>query len=317
MNQIKAYLAELRSRLEGVDDKERDDILAEIETHLEEGLADGRFQADPAKLKQEMGSAAELASRLLSAKNRYGGKIFLLFVLPYLFVEGSAYWLELFEFQVGSMPGDHQIWWVLWNMIVGVIVLGQFLWSWRKRSVMIALWWTSFFVSLIAAPLLVSWMYGYPPGILTGGIVFAIGVLLLWLWLAWQARFDSLLLLFGSLPLLLGLLTQNFWSDQINMVINFRLPISAAVIEPLVRMLMWTGVMASYLFLKKRWLRWAGIGSVILAYLLSTAVFFATYDQRWLLLSPQLIVLWGVVVSIFLLMGMGLDKHLSLRRSTL
>ncbi len=317
MNQIKAYLAELRSRLEGVDDKEREEILAEIETHLEEGLADGRFQADPAKLKQEMGSVTELAGRLLAAKNRYGSKTFLLFLLSFLFVEGSAYWLSLFEFQLESMPGDRQNWWVLWNMVVGVIVIGQFLWSWRKRSVMIALWWTSFFVSLIAAPLLASWMYGYPPGILTGGMVFAMGVLLLWLWLAWQARFDSLLLLFGSLPLLLGLLTQNFWMDQISMVINLRLPVSAAVLEPLVRMLMWTGIMASYFFLKKRWLRWAGIGSVILTYLLSTAVFFATYDQRWFLLSPQLIVLWCVVVSVFLLMGMGLDKNLSLHRSTL
>ena len=317
MNQIKAYLAELRSRLEDVDDRERDDILAEIETHLEEGLADGRFQADPAKLKQEMGSVTELASRLLAAKNRYGGKTFLLFLLSFLFVEGSAYWLELFEFQSGSLPGDHRSWWLLWNVAVVLIVGGQFFWSWRKRSIVIALWWTSFVVSLVAAPLLRSSMYSWPINTSVAGIVFGSGALLLWLWLVWQARFDSLLLLFSILPLLLGFLVQNFWTDQINMVINFRLPVSAAVVEPLVRMLMWTGVMASYFFLKKRWLRWTGIGSVILAYLLSTAVFFATYDQRWFLLSPQLIVLWGVVVSVFLLMGMGLDKHLSLRRSLL
>ena len=234
-----------------------------------------------------------------------------------MFVEGSAYWLELFEFQSGSLPGDHRSWWLLWNVAVVLIVGGQFFWSWRKRSIVIALWWTSFVVSLVAAPLLRSSMYSWPINTSVAGIVFGSGALLLWLWLVWQARFDSLLLLFSILPLLLGFLVQNFWTDQINMVINFRLPVSAAVVEPLVRMLMWTGVMASYFFLKKRWLRWTGIGSVILAYLLSTAVFFATYDQRWFLLSPQLIVLWGVVVSVFLLMGMGLDKHLSLRRSLL
>jgi uncharacterized membrane protein len=314
MNQIKAYLAELRSKLEGVEKKEREEILAEIETHLEEGLAHGRFQSDPTKLQQEMGSVTELASRLLAAKNRYGGKSFLLFLLSYLFVEGSAYWLSLFEFQSGSLPGDHRTWWLLWNVAVVLIVGGQFLWSWRKRSVVIALWWTSFAVSLTAAPLLTSWMYGWPANISVAGIVFGSGALLLWLWLVWQARFDSLLLLFSILPLLLGFLAQNFWSDQINMVINFRLPVSAAVAEPLVRMMMWTGVMASYFFLKKRWLRWAGIGSVILAYLLSTAVFFATYDQRWFLLSPQLITVWCVLISAFLLIGMGLDKNLSLRK---
>ena len=314
MNQVKSYLAELRRKLEGVPEQEREEILAEIETHLEEGLADGRFQVDAKALRQEMGSTSELANRLMSANNRYGVKMFLLFLLPFLFVEGSAYWLELFEFQVGSMPGDHQTWWVLWNIVLGLIVIGQFLWSWRKRSVMLAFWWTSFFVSLIAAPLLASWMRGYPSGILAGGIVFAIVVLLVWLWLAWQARFDSLLLLFGSLPLLLGLLKQNFWSDQINLVINFELPISAALVEPLVRVLLWSGVVASYFFLKKRWLRWVGIGSVILAYLFSTAVFFSTLDQRWLLFAPQLIMLWCAVIAVLLLIGIGLDKHLFWRR---
>lgn len=317
MNQIKAYLAELRSKLEGVEEKEREEIIAEIETHLEEGLAHGRFQSGPAKLQQEMGSVTELASRLLAAKNRYDGKSFILFLLSYLFVEGSAYWLSLFEFQLGSLPGGHRTWWLLWNVAVVLIVGAQFLWSWRKRSVMIALWWASFVVSLFVVPLLTSWMYGWPANISVAGIVFGSGALLVWLWLVWQARFDSLLLLFSILPLLFGFLVQNFWSDQINMVINHRLPFSAAVVEPLVRMLMWTGVMASYFFLKKRWLRWAGIGSAISAYLLSTAVFFASYDQRWLLLSPQLIMLWCAVISVFLLMGMGLDKNLSLRRSIL
>lgn len=317
MKPVDDYLNELRSKLKGFDKAEGDEILEEIENHLEAGMEDGRFQSNPSKLRQEMGSPGEMAYRLYHVKNRHHWMTLLFLLFPFLFVDGAAYWLSLFEFMNGGMPGDNSVGWFVLTGVILMIIVGEILLSWRRHSVVIALWWSSFVVAQLTQPLFAAWFYRWPIDeiVTVWNVIINVTVLLPFIWLLWRARFDSLLLVFATLPLTLGLLTTSLWMDQIHMVINFRLFGIGAVVEPLLRLLMWCGVMTSYFLLRKRWMQWFGISGVILFYLFGVAVFVSTVDQRWLLF-PSIIPVWVFFFVIFMV-GMVLDKHLSMRRSVL
>ena len=87
MKPFNDYLDELRGKLKGFDDTERDEILEEVGSHIEAGVADGRFQSNPSKLRQEMGPPAEMARKLQFAHNRRRWIEMLLILVPFLTIE--------------------------------------------------------------------------------------------------------------------------------------------------------------------------------------------------------------------------------------
>lgn len=310
------YLDELRNKLSGFDMTERDEILEEIESHIEAGLEDGRFQSNLSRLIHEMGTPTEMVQRLSSGKKQYGWGIILLLLIPFLFVDEAPYFFSLLEFRNGGLPGDATLSWSILTGLIVLIVVGEFLLSWRKRSLVIALWWSSFVVAYFVQPFFAAWLYGWPFNeFVSVGSMLVVGLALLpFIWLLWRARFDSLLMVFGTLPLTLGILTNTLWMEQINMAINFRLTGIGIVVEPLLRLFMWSGVIASYFLPLKRRVRWFGLSGVIFFYLFGTAVFISTLNHRWLAFSP-IMMIWVFAATLLMVgVGMALDKQLSWRR---
>jgi uncharacterized membrane protein len=134
MNEIHSYLKDLAHALHELPDAERVDIIAEIETHIEAGLADGHVGQEISELLQELGSPQALAARYHHLHWKRNWVYFSLATLPLLIINtltsSLAYYLIIQGLSTSlSKPGA---------LLLCLLMLGI---SARLRSALLIGWW--------------------------------------------------------------------------------------------------------------------------------------------------------------------------------
>ncbi|MCP5100610.1 MAG: hypothetical protein GY943_34100 [Chloroflexi bacterium] len=268
MNEFEGYLQELQDSLHGMSSEKQDEIMAEVEAHIEDGLADGRFATTPNKLRQELGSAEEMGRGITAVyTNRRWLKILIL-LLPYFILQLPFLFQISFE-HIPSPAYDNYV--TAYSILNLIIFAPVFYASLRLRSFEIGLWWASFIVARSLIPLLTApiWRLLEVSGtdVNWQDWVEAIAISLPFFWLLWHVKHKALLLVFGTLPLTLGAVFQLYQLYET----GFPSPLwelwEYRDVEQILRLFMWCGVVLFYFLAQDRWMRWLGIGCSIYIYL--------------------------------------------------
>jgi hypothetical protein len=163
MGEIGDYLSRLRDELKGVSDSEREDITAEIRSHIEDGLQDPRTGASERqrleRIMSELGNPAEMA-RGMNRVYRPRWYIRTLMIVAAAALIASAF----FPFAIGFVPFiapiifivcPYQVWWFGCPLIaigVGMLILSIFRLS-RRRALIYTI--TGSILSAFAATIMV------------------------------------------------------------------------------------------------------------------------------------------------------------------
>ncbi len=164
MNDIEKYKQQLAHELRDLNESERDDILAEIQTHIEDGLADEQFQKATAvnfsRMLQELGSPATLAQNLRYANWKQNLRNALLALLPLLLLNSLTYLIHTY---LDLTPATVALPYILNFLIcLGLILLAQ-----RLRSKLLVGWWLAQTMAVTFSLFsfsLSSWVVNWPPG---------------------------------------------------------------------------------------------------------------------------------------------------------
>lgn len=237
MNEIEKYLHELKKELRDLPEAMQVDLLAEVQTHIEDGLEDENVVDVTAvhhtTLLRELGSPAELVRNLHWRSWKRNGRDAALAVIPLLPLNPLSNAIDNY---FGLTPAST----VSSYLFRFLVCFGMVLLARRLRSRLLEGWWLSFTLSTVFSAFLhsVSWPNSWLPGtiwwlsplilvLLAGGFY---GRFL------WQNRYDGLIISTTLLPFM--------WGE-----------ISIFTIRPLALMQgyqwrqMWSGALVSVVFL--------------------------------------------------------------------
>jgi hypothetical protein len=207
MGDFNTYLNQLQKSLNSFNPAKRDDILAEIQSHIEDGLQDPGLgyskEERVQKMKAELGSPLEMADGFhrSSWSNRWLDFLLALVPLLVIFLVRFLTIIALDFYNLASPVNALQI------PLLGIMPLyfGMIFIAQRRQSLALNLWWLSltvvhlsnaalvgfavetpiWWMLAISVPLLISWgLFGYK---------------------LWQFRHSGLLLAFALLPIMLPL----------------------------------------------------------------------------------------------------------------
>ena len=302
------YLQKLQKSLRGLPKEKQNEILAEIGSHIEEGLENGRFSNDPQKQKEwllaELGSPTVMSQEFLTFHAHRRWRDFLVMLIPFLLIDSLPYVLLFLQIMRIIPENTVNVTWFIFELFALGIIVGV-LWLCRRWQLwIVALWWVAALVAVSLAPFLsVPWLSGwgfYAEYVQWWHVALVTAVLLPFLWLLWQVRYDGLMLVFGTLPLTLGLLTISLLNMQINVLLNDGI-LASYFLEPLLRALMWCGVASFYFLPTNRWLRWLGIGGSVCTYLYVINGFTFTLAATSPIVNPSFLsAVWVWLTCIFI-----------------
>ena len=168
MKKLKTYLRDLKQSLQGFPQAEQSEILAEIESHIEDGLDDGAMGATiedkEAKLLRELGAPREMRNGLQALYQQRDWQGMILALIPLLFVSFSMN-LNHFSGYISSLciclallfvaySGRSSSlfgWWAAWTIVTGLTVISNLDGHLN--------FWLLLLVRLVAIPVMV-WAYG-------------------------------------------------------------------------------------------------------------------------------------------------------------
>lgn len=293
MDDFNAYLARLAQDLkQSLSPAEQEEILAEIESHIEEGLEDRRLGAEEAergaKVLAELGSPTEMADGLYYAvARRWQGLALALIPLAIIFLIRATI-IQLWLGEQVIIPDDFYL--VDLAMMPLYAVMLKVVW--RRNSRPLMLWWLSW-SSLYSTRVLLQAMMRETPlwALLILWLLFCLSLSTFAVKL-WQARQDGLLVAFATLPYALSVIQFPMQTTAMTYFSPLEQTLSVAMYQfHLLCYIPLAGVIFLMQERQKRW-RWLittiMLYVVLLAWLLSPMplIYFLPY---WLVLSLPLI----------------------------
>jgi hypothetical protein len=204
MGDFNTYLTQLQESLNSFNPAKRDDILAEIQNHIEDGLQDpglGPSEEERVqKMKVELGSPLEMAAGFhrSSWSNRWLDFLLALVPLLVIFLIRFLTIIALDFYNLANPGNALQIpLLAIMPLYLGMIFVAQ-----RRQSPVLILWWLSLTVVYSSNAALIGfaaempmWMLAMSVPLLVGGGLFGYKL--------WQFRHNGLLLAFALLPIML------------------------------------------------------------------------------------------------------------------
>ncbi len=207
MDNFDAYFEQLQKDLDPFSPSERDDIVAEIQCHVEEGLHDTRMGLSEAerikKLKSELGSPTRMAEGLYNAhwRNRWLEILLALVPLAVIFLAHLGVVVVLAYRDPTGI--ENQL--CIAGLVIMPIYLGMIFIGRRRKSSMLTVWWLSWTIVYLSNTVFIAvgtespvWMFV----ILGAALLFSLGLFGRKLW---QSRKNGLLIAFATLPIMLWL----------------------------------------------------------------------------------------------------------------
>lgn len=245
MNEIEKYLNELKKELRDLPEAMQADVLAEVQTHIEDGLEDetlvDKTAVQHTTLLRELGSPAELVRNLHWRNWKLNARDAALAIIPLLPLNPLSVAIDNY---LGMTPPALGLSYLMRFLVCfGMVLLAR-----RLRSKLLEGWWLSFTLSTVFSVFLhsVSWSNSWLPGpgwqlLPVASVVIVGGFYGRFLW---QNRYDGLTIsttlmpfmwsainLFSIRPLVLmqGYVWRQMWSGALVSVAFFLIVLTTFV----------------------------------------------------------------------------------------
>lgn len=207
MNDFNTYLTQLQNALKGFTPAERDEIMAEIRSHIEDGLDDpvmGLSKEERIKkVTDELGSPLELGNGLQESKWSHRWINFLLALVPLLVIYLIRFGTIIVISQLNKADPESVLLiplFIITPTYFVMVFIGQ-----RRRSLVLMLWWLSLTAVFSINAVLMGAVIGVPVWMLAIWTVCLISGSGLLGYTLWLHRQKGLLLAFALIPIMLQL----------------------------------------------------------------------------------------------------------------
>lgn len=295
------YLNQLRRQLKGFSPREQEDMMAEIQSHIESGQDDPGMGEE--RVLAEMGTPEQMGKGLRGVHRPRRWIDVLLALVPFYAVS------PLVQLVLSWIYGPMQVWnpsdphLYLGGRISILVDLGLALLGWKRRSQALVVFWLTAAMGTLASLLVrEAGLSAGLPAVSTGwfettllyALMFALiaGVI----WVLWRSQFGLLLVVFAILPL--ARTAANYGTGQLIRTQPFNWVAEVSLASSMFTWFGFMGGVALFILASKREWRWLGLLLMALNAAYPNIESYGVFSQVW--------VIWSSTVAVVVL-GWGLD----------